>query len=251
MLLDKFNGFTKENMDFYLNELGKELKREFGKGVNIELILVGGASIIMNYNFRGLSMDIDALVSNAGSIKTAINKIGDKHKLPNGWLNQDFKNTSSFSPKIIQYSKYTKTYAGVLTVRSITGEYLVAMKLASYRAYKNDQSDIIGILQQSQDITFEKVEEAVHELYGGWEKMQANSKTNIQECIRLAQQTNGYIQTKNIEKTNKDILQSFENNYPDTLTESNLENILKISKEKEILVSEKERSVSKLKEQER
>lgn len=77
-----------------------------------------------------------------------MNAVGDRLDLPNGWLNADFKNTNSYSPKLVQFSKYYRTYSNVLNIRAISAEYLVAMKLMSGRRYKKDLSDIIGILSE-------------------------------------------------------------------------------------------------------
>ena len=90
----------------YFSELAKEIKKECGRDANVELIVVGGASILLNYDFRESTIDVDALVSSRISIKESINRVGDKYGLPNGWINSDFKTTNSFSPKIVQFSKY-------------------------------------------------------------------------------------------------------------------------------------------------
>lgn len=137
--------FTKEKIDKYLIELGKEFKKR-GKGIQAEIILVGGASVIINYNFRQTSFDIDGIYNHPSIMKESINAVGDKFGLPNGWLNDDFRKTKSFSPKIIQYSKYYKTLSNVLMIRTVSEEYLVAMKLVSARKYKSDLSDIAGII---------------------------------------------------------------------------------------------------------
>lgn len=47
----------------YLKDLAKEIKKEFGKNEKFELIVVGGASILLNYSFRDGTYDIDALKS--------------------------------------------------------------------------------------------------------------------------------------------------------------------------------------------
>lgn len=49
--------FTKENLDFYLKELAKEYRRR-GRGVHAELILIGGASVLVNYGFREMTYDL-------------------------------------------------------------------------------------------------------------------------------------------------------------------------------------------------
>ena len=90
----KFNGFTKDNMNMYFSELAKELKKEFGRKSRFELIVVGGAAVLMNYSFRESTQDIDAVTSTRTSIKDAINRTGDRLGLPNGWINSDFTQTA-------------------------------------------------------------------------------------------------------------------------------------------------------------
>ena len=92
-------GFTKENLDYYLKELAKEFRKRNGKNMPAEIVLVGGAAILANYGFREMTYDIDAVITASSALKEAVNTVGDRLGLPNGWLNADFKNTSSYSPK--------------------------------------------------------------------------------------------------------------------------------------------------------
>ena len=166
-------GFTKENLDYYLKELAKEFRKRNGKNMPAEIVLVGGAAILANYGFREMTYDIDAVITASSAMKEAVNTVGDRLGLPNGWLNADFKNTSSYSPKLSQYSKYYRTYSNVLNIRTISSEYLVAMKLMSGRRYKKDLSDIIGILSEQErmgePLSYQKIDCAVRNLYAGWE----------------------------------------------------------------------------------
>ena len=151
--------FTRDNLDKFLNELAKQFKKINGKYATAELILIGGAAVLVNYDFRNMTNDIDAIINSTASLKEAINIVGDKFSLPNFWLNSDFTRTSSYSPKLTEVSKYYKTFSNVISVRTVTGEYLIAMKLISGRQYKNDISDIIGIVheerEQGREITAE------------------------------------------------------------------------------------------------
>ena len=164
-------GFTKENLDYYLKELAKEFRKRNGKNTPAEIVLVGGAAILANYGFREMTYDIDAVITASSAMKEAVNTVGDRLGLPNGWLNADFKNTSSYSPKLSQYSKYYRTYSNVLNIRTISAEYLVAMKLMSGRRYKKDLSDIIGILSEQErrgePLSYRQIDCAVRNLYGG------------------------------------------------------------------------------------
>ena len=168
-------GFTKENLDYYLKELAKEFRKRNGKNMPAEIVLVGGAAILANYGFREMTYDIDAVITASSAMKGAVNAVGDRLGLPNGWLNADFKNTSSYSPKLSQYSKYYRTYSNVLNIRTISSEYLVAMKLISGRRYKKDLSDIIGILSEQErrgeSLNYQQIDCAVRNLYGGWDNI--------------------------------------------------------------------------------
>ena len=130
--------FTKENLDGYLRELAKEFRKKNGTKMSTEIILIGGASILINYGFRETTYDMDAIINLSGVMKEAINTVGDRLGLPVGWLNSDFVNTNSYTPKLAEYSKYYKTFSNVLQIRTISAEYLVAMKLMAGRKYKND-----------------------------------------------------------------------------------------------------------------
>lgn len=168
-------GFTKENLDYYLKELAKEFRKRNGKNMPAEIVLVGGAAILANYGFREMTYDIDAVITASSAMKGAVNAVGDRFGLPNGWLNADFKNTSSYSPKLSRYSKYYHTYSNVLNIRTISAEYLVAMKLMSGRRYKKDLSDIIGILgeqeRMGESLSYQQIDCAVKNLYGGWDNI--------------------------------------------------------------------------------
>lgn len=73
-------------------------------------------------------------------------------------------NTDSYTPKLIEYSKYYKTFSNILQIRTVSAEYLVAMKLMAGRQYKNDLSDIVGILIEQEErgdpFTLERIKEA-------------------------------------------------------------------------------------------
>ena len=230
------NSFTKENLDTYLKELAKTFRKINGKLMSAEIVLVGGAAILTNYGFRDMTTDIDAVIHSASSMKDAINMVGDKFNLPNRWLNADFMSTGSYSPKLDEFSVYYKSFYGVLSVRTIAAEYLIAMKLRSGRKYKNDLSDVIGILAEHEKkcspITLEKIDVAVTNLYGGWEAFPEDSKSFIEDAFKNGDFENVYTSVKNDEIESKDILIGFEKDYPKVAKESNINDILKTLKEK-------------------
>ena len=150
--------------------------------------------------------------------------------LANGWLNEDFKNTKSYTPRLVNYSKYYRTFSNVLTVRTLTGEYLVAMKLMAYRQYKHDISDIVGILREQQNsgdpLTLERIDKAVKDLYDNWDNLPENAKNMIESILANEDMDALYEAYANEEAAAKVALITFEDKYPDVLKEDNLADIL-------------------------
>ena len=138
--------FDKAHIDDCLKAVAKQYRKLNKKGMPAEITLVGGASILINYGFRDSTYDVDALIQASSSMKDAISFVTDTMELPNGWLNDDFRNTDSYTPRLTSFSRFYRTFSNVVTVRTIAGEYLIAMKLKAFRKYKHDVSDIVGIL---------------------------------------------------------------------------------------------------------
>lgn len=222
--------FTKENLDICLRALAKEFRKRNGKTMPAEIILIGGASILVNYGFRDMTNDIDALIQASSAMKEAINYVGDELGLPYGWINSDFIKTGSYTPKLVNYARYYKTFSNILTVRSISGEYLVAMKLKSMRQYKNDISDIVGIFREQQEVgdplSFEKVETAVMNLYGSWDSIPDEAQRLIKRIQDSEDLDSLYQECREEEKINKEVLTAFDKDYPGVLKEGNLKNIM-------------------------
>ncbi|MBQ6734733.1 MAG: hypothetical protein IJR00_07475 [Lachnospiraceae bacterium] len=228
MSFDK--GFTKENLDVYLKELAKEFRKLNGRSMPAEIILIGGAAVVINYGFREMTYDMDAIINAASSMKDAIGRVGDKYDLPVGWLNADFMKTSSYTPNIVQYSRYYKTFANIVTFRTVTGEYLLAMKLMAGRQYKYDLSDVIGVLWEQENkgapISVAMVKEAAENLYGSYELLPEDSRLFIERAIEEGQYGQTYQQVRQIEAENKDILLQFQEAYPGVTNKDNVNDIL-------------------------
>lgn len=223
--------FTKDTLDLYFKELAKVFRKLNGTKMPAELIVVGGASILINYGFRNSTVDIDAIIQASSSMKDAIRTVRDKMGLPDDWLNADFIRTSSYSPKLIQYSKYYKTFSNVLSIRTVTSEYLVAMKLMSDRDYKNDYSDIIGIIweqkENGKEIMLEDIKRAVIELYGDYDILSVSAKEFIEEVYSSNNLEEMFKETCKKEDENREILLNFQEEYPNILNESNVKEIVR------------------------
>jgi hypothetical protein len=245
MSTDNTNIINKNNLDNYLNELSKTYKKLAGRKTVVEIILTGGAAIIENYGFRDMTTDVDAVYNSSSALKEAIIIVCDKYGLPNGWLNDDFKKTTSYSPKLYQYCVPYKTFSQVLNIRMVTSEYLIAMKLRAGREYKNDLSDIVGILSEHQKkgnpISYEQVDTAVNNLYGGWADFDETAITFIKDAFANGDYEALYAVTRDNEKEAKKQLADFNEDYPDVLKTENVHSVLQSLREKQTETQNKKR----------
>ncbi|MBE6132043.1 MAG: hypothetical protein E7180_01440 [Erysipelotrichaceae bacterium] len=219
---------NKSDLDIYLKELTKIIRKNNRKNnVSYELILVGGASILVNYDFRNSTSDIDVIDVDNILMNDAIDIVAKKYSLPSDWINTDFKLTKSYSDKLIQYSSFYKSFGnGTLKIRTIKDEYLIAMKLVSGRKYKNDLSDIIGIvneIRKKRIIGIEEIDRAIIELYGTFDLIKKEAYDLLLKCLK--DKEFDYFSINEIEKINRDrILENDEDIR--FLTEDNIEYIL-------------------------
>ena len=236
MLSEQKTFLTKDNLDVCLKETAKEYRKLVGKSMPAELILIGGAAILANYGFRNMTTDVDAIIQAASSMKDAANKVGDRNGLPNGWLNTDFMKTESYTPKLVEYSVYYKKFYGVLEARTITAEYLIAMKLRSGRQYKNDLSDVLGILAEHEKrgmpLTMEQIKKAVYDLYGNWNALPEKSQRFMEDVMNDGHFDALYQQVSASEQDAHNALLRFEKDYPGVTNEANVDEIIKALQKK-------------------
>lgn len=222
--------FTKGNLDQYLKELAKEFRKRNGKSVPAEIILIGGASVLINYGFREMTYDMDAIINAASSMKDSINYIGDKYNLPNGWMNDDFMKTESYTPRIALFSKYYRTYSNVVTFRTVSGEYLIAMKLKSGREYKYDRSDVIGILweheKRGEPLSLSQVKQAVIDLYGSYDALTDDVKLFIERAFEDGCYEKMYTRVRQTETENKENLLEYQEEKPGVINADNVSDVI-------------------------
>lgn len=236
MLSNPSKDIGKKELDIYLRELGKEYRKLAGKKNPAEIVLIGGGAILVNYSFRTSTTDVDAIIHAASAMKEAINRVGDKYYLANRWLNEDFVRTVSYSPKIEEFSQFYRQYSNVLQVRTIKAEYIIAMKLRAGRKYKNDFSDIIGVLMEHEEknehISYEDIDRAVINLYGSWNAVTEEAQTFIKDALNCKNLAERYAELKGSEGEMGLLLQGFEVDYSGVLNQSNVNDILDILRQR-------------------
>ena len=221
---------SRENLDACLKELAREFRRLNGTKIPAEIILVGGAAILANYGFRETTYDIDAVIVASSAMKDAINRVGDRLGLPRGWLNSDFTRTASYSDRIRELSVYYRTFSNIVSVRTITAEYLIAMKLMSGRKYKSDLSDIIGILweHQTKGTPIERIgiERAFEGLYGASAVIPPVSLAFLEDVFSSGDYEALYRLSRDGEQQARQVLLDFEQAQGARLKEEDIESVL-------------------------
>jgi hypothetical protein len=129
-----------------------------------------------------------------------------------------------------EVSVHYKTFSNILTIRIITAEYLLAMKLMSGRQYKNDLSDIVGILWEHQKknnpLSKKSVEGAILSLYGKTASLPEMSAQLLDYLFNLENYEALYLQIRDSEVETRQLLLEFNSKYPDQIKSGNIDDII-------------------------
>jgi len=198
------NDFNKNNIDIYLNDFAEEYKKLNNTKQLLKIVLVGGAVVLLNYNFRKSTNDIDYSNPQSDLIDKAIEKTAEKHKLFKNWLNNDFRKTSAYSDKINEISIPYKQISDILEVRTISPEHLIVMKLMAFRKNKHDLSDVAGILMENKEngtpLNIENIKNAAVTLYGNIDKLPNDSLVMLNNLFERNDYKNDYLYLKKREE---------------------------------------------------
>ena len=160
---------TRANAMDIIRRFAKEYRKALGKAP-AEIIIVGGGSIMLNYKFRDATQDFDVILLAASGIKDVITRFADENNLPRDWMNTNFVKTASYSDALMEVSRhYCWLNNQTLEIRTVSGIYLIAMKMIAHRDYRNDISDAIGILieeaEAGNSFSYADIEAAYQKLY--------------------------------------------------------------------------------------
>ena len=136
----------KLELDKALTRLGQILRERRVAG---EIAVFGGAAIVLGFEFRTATEDVDAMITQGhGQVVKAQQEVGAELGLPPNWLNEQ---GTSYLSKYHDF-KLFRTYPSEgqfgLRVLTATGQYLLAMRLLSLRHYGHDVQDIVQLARQ-------------------------------------------------------------------------------------------------------
>ncbi len=221
---------TREKINEYLKELGKEYRRLTGGKVDAEVIIVGGGAIVLSHDFREATNAIDAMIEKGSLLEAAAERVSGRLGISPDWLNTDFQHTSSYSDVLREVSVHYRTFSNHVDIRIVPDEYVIAMKLVSDRNYKHDHSDIVGILRDNADhgkpLLKEQIKSAVERLYGSSDAVSDRAWVFLDEVLKDGDYDKLYEMTSDDEQENKLLLTEEEEINPDVYSTESIKDIL-------------------------
>ena len=122
----------------YLQEVGKELDQE---GVCGEIVLAGGAVMLLVIKSRDVTKDVDAyFAGDSEKIRAAARKVAAREGLREDWLNDGIKGFFYGTPPQTVLAEYPG-----LHVYSVTPDYMIAMKALAGRP--EDVADLKALIE--------------------------------------------------------------------------------------------------------
>jgi uncharacterized nucleotidyltransferase DUF6036 len=116
--------------DDILEALGA-LSKELDQDLPVEIVISGGAALVLLYHAREATKDVDAFFMRSSSppaVRSAARRVADSLGLPQDWLNEGAKGyLHGFSPGEILFER------APLLVRAVAPQQLLAMKLSAWR----------------------------------------------------------------------------------------------------------------------
>ncbi len=123
---------TAEEITKYLTELNDELRLIDIKG---EVSLYGGAVLVLAFNARVSTNDIDAVFEPVKEIRNAAHRIAERHGLNLDWLNHAVKMF------VVKHERDLLFELSNLRVTVPEADYLLAMKIMALRPETEDEND--------------------------------------------------------------------------------------------------------------
>ena len=126
----------KQDIEFLLNEINTELKK---KNIRGEIALYGGAVMLLVFDARDVTKDIDAIFVPKKEFTETITHITKKYKLQDDWLNDGIKGFVDNNKGLIKYQTMSN-----LVIYVAKAEYILAMKCHASRVEPDskDKEDI-------------------------------------------------------------------------------------------------------------
>jgi len=153
---------TKTLLTRALRRLG-ELTEE--AGLELELCIYGGALMMLAYDARAMTKDVDAVIRPSREGLALAARVGRELGLPDNWLNEDVK---MFLAPAGQTRSLPLDYPGLM-LTAPTASYLLAMKALACRAplpgYQGDLDDLRFLIRKLSIRSVDEIQEIIDKYY--------------------------------------------------------------------------------------
>ena len=171
---------TKDQLRQALGELNHYLAE---KNLTGEICICGGAAMVLAFNARLTTKDVDAIFEPPTTIRKAAEAVARKLSLPADWLNDGVKGFLSAKSKLTEKDMYQHSH---LRVVRPTAEYLLAMKCMASRQVgydtPGDKRDIAFLCERLKLKTAEDALKIVEEYYPA-SQIQPKTQFMLQEVF--------------------------------------------------------------------
>lgn len=144
-----------------LNALASE------QSIVLELCIYGGVAMMLAYDSRAATKDVDAIIRPAEIGKKLVLRVAQKLGLHEDWLNDDVKQFVGFRERTRVLPELEKWKSLRLTV-PVAG-YLLAMKALACRdplpGYEGDEQDLLFLIKKMEVTSVDQIQEVIDQYY--------------------------------------------------------------------------------------
>jgi hypothetical protein len=160
---------TQEEILRALQALNDDLVQQ---GIKGEIGIVGGAAMVLAFNAREATRDVDAVFQPSSKMRAAAMRVAKAHGLPDDWLNDAAK---GYMPADTQPRSILLDLPG-LSVWLPPPQYLLAMKAIAARFDSNDAQDLRVLIQH---LGLRRVDEVLEVVEAYYPRNQIPPKTQF------------------------------------------------------------------------
>lgn len=150
------------------NALARLSELAAAEHVRLEMTVYGGAAMLLAYDARPVTKDIDAIVHPPAVARRLVNQVANELGLHEGWLNDDVKAFVSGKEAKNELALQNLNSDGLHITRP-TAKYLLAMKVMANRmpqpGYAGDLADIETLLRITRMDSTAAVEKVVDNFF--------------------------------------------------------------------------------------
>jgi len=154
----------RKTLEAALTELGKHALAE---GVDLEICIYGGSAMLLAYDSRNATKDVDAVLNprDQGTVLAA--KVAQSLSLHDDWLNDDV--VQFLGPTPIEGRRKLSLGIPGLTLFVATANYLLAMKAISCRdplpGYRGDHEDLVFLIRKIGIKSVDEIQDRIDQFF--------------------------------------------------------------------------------------